>query len=119
MVFRVERAGGRLQMQIDFPPLPKPPRREEAFEHRKLSGRVDLERSGNVVQVRTRGVGAFSLLLAPSEFRFDQPIQVIVNGQTVFDGIVRKDVAALLRWAARDLDRTMMFGAEMKVDVPE
>jgi len=91
---------------------------DDLFVHRKPSGRVDLERSGNTVQARTRGVGAFTLLLSPSEFDFGQPIRVIVNGQAVFDGTVRKDVATLLRWAARDFDRTMLFGAELKVDVP-
>jgi len=118
MVFVVERGGQRLQMQIDFPPLPKPPITEEAFPRRKPSGRVDLERRGNEVQARTRGVGAFTLLLSPSDFDFDKPIRVVVNGQVAFDGRVRTDLATLLRWSWRDVDRTMLFAAELKVEVP-
>jgi hypothetical protein len=91
---------------------------EEAFRHRKTSGRVVVERDGNTVHARTRGVGAFTLLLAPSEFDFDRPIRVVVNDRPVFDGGVQRDVATLLRWASRDLDRTMLFGAELRIEVP-
>ena len=60
----------------------------------------------------------FTLLLSPSEFDFEQPIQVIVNDREVFKGAVKKDLRALLRLAARDEDRTMLFGAELRIDVP-
>jgi acetyl esterase/lipase len=95
-----------------------PPVREEVFRRRRASGRVDLERDGNTVRVRTRGVGAFTLLLSSSEFDFDKPIRVIVNDRPVFDGVVKKDVQTLNKWASRDEDRTMLFAAELRVDVP-
>jgi hypothetical protein len=41
-----------------------------------------------------------------------------VNGNQVFSDVVRKDVGALLRWAARDNDRTSIYGAELKIAVP-
>jgi dienelactone hydrolase len=96
----------------------EPPIREEVFRNRRPSGRVDLERAGNTVRARTRGVAAFTLLLSPSDFDFEQPIQVLVNDREVFKGTVKKDVGTLLRWAARDEDRAMLFGAELRIEVP-
>ncbi len=95
-----------------------PPVKEEVFRHRRASGRVDLERTGNTVRARTRGVGALTLLLAPAEFDFEQPIQVFVNDREVFKGAIKKDVRTLLELATRDEDRRMLFGAELRIDVP-
>ena len=41
-----------------------------------------------------------------------------MNGKKVFSGTVRRDPAVLLKWAARDNDRTMLYGAELKIAVP-
>ena len=87
------------------------------FSRAAPSGRVDLKRSGNVVTAATRGVAAFTLLLSPDVFDFTKPITVVVDGRTAFEGSVRKDVATLMRWAARDNDRTMLFGAELNIDL--
>jgi PDZ domain-containing protein len=80
------------------------------------SGRVDLARTGNRVEARTRGVASFTLLLSPDQFDFSRPLTVVVNGRTVFEGAVQKSVTTLLTWAARDNDRTMLFAAELAVD---
>jgi hypothetical protein len=40
-----------------------------------------------------------------------------VNGRDAFNGKLMKDVSTLLKWAARDNDRTMLFAAELKVRV--
>ena len=88
------------------------------FTHDLPSGRVDIERKGNAVTARTRGVREFSLLLSPDAIDFGKPVTVTVNGKPAFQGIVKKDVATLLQWAARDNDRTMLYGAEIKITVP-
>jgi len=88
------------------------------FENLKPSGRVDLTRKGNSVEATTRGVASFTLLLSPDEFDFAQPVKVVVNGRTAFEGRVERNLKTLLKWAARDNDRTMLFGAEAKVSVP-
>jgi predicted esterase len=116
--FAVERRGQRVQMEVEFPPPPPSRQREEAFRRSRLSGRVDLVRRGNRVEARTAGVTAFTLLLSPAQFDFAQPISVVVNGKAAFEGRVEKSVATLLQWAARDNDRTMLFAAELKVEVP-
>jgi len=63
-------------------------------------------------------VSRFTLLLSPDVVDFERPVQVRVNGKPVFSGPVRRDVRTLLRWAARDNDRTMLYAAELTVDVP-
>jgi len=88
------------------------------FDRRKPSGRVDLVRSDNTVTATTRGVASFTLLLSPDVFDFERPITVVVNGTTVYDARVQPSVATLMRWAARDNDRTMLYGAELKVRAP-
>jgi len=87
------------------------------FKNLRNSGRVDLVRSNNTVDATTRGVAEFTLLLSPDVFDFDKPVKVTANGGVVFEGRVEKSTATLLKWAARDNDRTMLFGAELKIKV--
>ncbi len=84
----------------------------------KASGRVDIERHGNAFDAKTRGVGEFTLLLSPDVIDFTKPVQVTVNGAPAFSGVVKKDLPTLLKWAARDNDRTALYGAELHVLVP-
>jgi predicted esterase len=88
------------------------------FPRPRGSGRVDLIRDGNTVRATTRGVAAFTLLLSPDVFDFTRRVAVVVDGRTVFEGLVKKDVEALMEWAARDDDRTMLYGAELAISVP-
>ena len=97
---------------------PQPAMRVPLFERDRPSGRVDAARIGNRFDVKTRGVQAFTLLLSPDVIDFDQPVQVTVNGRQAFGGPVKRDAATLLTWAARDNDRTMLYGAELHVAVP-
>ena len=97
----------------DPPTVPSPPR--PLFARGIPSGRVDLVRSGNTVQATTRGVVAFTLLLSPDRFDFAKPVKVVANGRTVFEGKVEKNLRTLLKYAAADNDRTMLFGAELHV----
>ena len=79
------------------------------------SGRVDLARNGNTIVASTRGVKEFTVLLSPDQFDFSRNIAVHVNGRIVFDARVEKNVEILRKWAARDNDRSMLFGAEVKI----
>ena len=87
------------------------------FPERKPSGRVDLVRRGNTIEASTQGVKEFTLLLSPDAFDFNSPVKVLTNGRVAFEGKVQKSVATLLKWAGRDNDRTMLFGAELKIQV--
>lgn len=88
------------------------------FDRDQASGRVDAVRRDNRFEIRSRGVQSLRLLLSPGVIDFSRPVQVIVNGRSVHDAVVRPDVAVLAEWAARDLDRTMVYGAELRVTVP-
>jgi hypothetical protein len=85
------------------------------FAHSAASGRVDLVRDKNTVRATTRGVSEFTLLASPDVFDFTEPIIVIADGRTVFNRRVEKNLATLLKWAAADNDRTMLFAAEIHV----
>ena len=82
------------------------------------SGRVDIERHGNTFDAKTRGVAEFTLLLSPDAVDFAKPVQVVVNGGQAFSGLVKRDLPTLLKWAARDNDRTALYGAELHITVP-
>jgi dienelactone hydrolase len=82
------------------------------------TGRIDIERHGNAFEARTRGISDFTLLVSPDAVDFTKPVRVTVNGAPAFSGVVKKDVATLLKWAARDNDRTSLYGAELHVSVP-
>src|SRR5262249_23746416 len=68
------------------------------FTRPKASGRVDLVRTGNTIQATTKGVVAYTLLLSPDKFDFDQPITVVNNGRTVFIGAVTRNLKTLMKW---------------------
>jgi hypothetical protein len=106
----VELAGVYQPQIVESPP-------RHLFARGSATGRVDLSRVGNVVTASTRGVAAFTLLLSPEQFDFGKPIKVVANGRTVFEGKVEKSVRTLLKYAASDNDRTMLFGAELHVRV--
>jgi len=117
LLFTVERGGESLRLTGRYAPTVLPGESGAMFPRQRESGRIDLIRAGNRVEARSRGVAAFTLLLSPDQFDLNRAVTVVVNGQTVFDGIVRKDIRTLLKWAARDNDRTMLFAAELPVAV--
>jgi hypothetical protein len=85
------------------------------FDNSRASGRVDLVRNGNTVTAVAARVAEFTLLISPDVFNFGEAVTVQVNGRTAFNGRVEPSVATLLKWAARDNDRTMLFGAELHI----
>lgn len=87
------------------------------FARRRASGRVDVTLEGNTFTARTRGVRAFTILVSPDAVRLAQPVKVAVNGRVVFEDVVSPSAQVLLKWAARDADRTRLYAAELRVDV--
>jgi poly(3-hydroxybutyrate) depolymerase len=118
LVIVVSRQNEPFELQGVFSPVATP-RVVPMFAHRRPTGRVDLVRDGNTVTATTRTVDTFTLLLSPEIFDFTKPLRVVANGKTVFDGRVTRSLPTLLKWAARDNDRTMLFGAEVTVKLAE
>ena len=78
-----------------------------------------MRREDNLFVVSARGVSRFTLLLNPEEVDFSQPILVNVNGTNVMAENVGENKETLLKWAQKDLDRKMLFTAELNVQVPD
>ena len=88
------------------------------FPRKKPSGRVDLVRRGNVVEASTEGVRAFTLLLSPSIFDFRRPDHGRAPTAARYSRAwLNRALATMLKWAARDNDRTMVFGAELNIEL--
>ncbi|MGE0159098.1 MAG: hypothetical protein AB7T31_06755 [Gemmatimonadales bacterium] len=81
------------------------------------AGVVDARREGNTVTLLTHGVRRIRLLISPDAFALQQPIRVVANGETVFEAVVRPDVDTLERWAAIDEDRSMLYAAEIPIEL--
>ncbi len=116
--FTVARGNDQETLSGPFPPEARRGPERPLFSRRRPSGRVDITRTGNRFEARTRGVTRFTVLLSPDVVDFSAPVVVTVNGATVHDGVVAKDVRTLLTWAARDNDRTMLYGAALSLTVP-
>ncbi|HUR34599.1 MAG TPA: PDZ domain-containing protein [Vicinamibacterales bacterium] len=114
LTLSVTRGGQPMELKGVYKPTLLP-RRTPFFTHARPSGRVDLARSGNTITASTRRVAAFTLLLSPDQFDLSRPITVIADGRTVFEGTVKTSVPTLLKWAAQDNDRTMLFAAELPI----
>ena len=114
---KVERDGQPLSFVLMPPDTTALPPPRQAFPHPVASGRVQLLRDGNEIAVVTRGVRRYKLLLSPEQFDFTTPFRVVTNDVESFAGVVEPSSQTLLRWAARDRDRTMLFGAELDIEV--
>jgi hypothetical protein len=110
----VDREGTTVDLRGTYTPTAMP-RVSPLFGGRTPGGRVDLVREGNTIRATTRGVAAFTLLLSPEVIDFGQTVTVIADGRTVFAGRVQKHLDTLLSWAARDNDRTMLYGAALPI----
>jgi S1-C subfamily serine protease len=117
LLLSVSRGGESVRVTGRYAPTVLPGESDAMFPRQHESGRIDLHRTGNRVDAKSRGVAAFTLLLSPDQFELNRNVTVVVNGRTAFDGVVKKDIRTLLTWAARDNDRTMLFAAELPITV--
>jgi hypothetical protein len=99
----------------------KGPKRAEALSRIGHDGRVSAvwaTRSGNTFDLETHRARRIRVLISPDEIDLDQPVRVTVNGVVRFEGPVTPDPDVLMRWAAVDFDRTMLYAAEILIDIP-
>jgi poly(3-hydroxybutyrate) depolymerase len=81
------------------------------------SGMVRVTRNGNIINVSTTGVESFTLLLNPEEIDFSRPVAIYINDSLRQSERLTQDLSTLLKWAARDLDKSMLFTAELTLRV--
>ena len=79
---------------------------------------MSVTRTNNSFAVNADGAEEFSLLLNPEEVNFNENITVTVNGEVVFKDRVSLDAKTLLEWAGKDLDRSLLVLAELKISLP-
>jgi len=89
----------------------------DELESANQPGMVKVERQGNLVSITTLQVEKFTLLFSPLEIDFGSPLAVYLNGRLVMSESIRQDVETLLKWAAKDKDRSMLFTAELSLRV--
>ena len=80
-------------------------------------GLIDVMREENSIEVTSRGVSKFTLLLNPEEIDFSEPLLVKVNGEIKLSEYVPQSVDTLLFWAKEDRDRSILFTAELNFEV--
>lgn len=88
-----------------------------AFRRDTASGIIEARQTGNTIEVRTKNVREYTLLLSPDQFDFSKPLKVLTNGLLSYEGIPEKSISTLLNWNEQDNDRTMLFAAELKIKV--
>jgi len=114
-----ERDGQRMSSTLRVPTKPPEQPPVQVCPRERRSGRIEVERRDNTILVRSEGVRRYRLLLSPERLNFDRPLTVITNGRESFRGRVERDVETLLEWAARDNDRTQLFGAALEIEVDD
>lgn len=74
---------------------------------------LEISREGNHFTVDADGAEEITLLLNPEEVDLDAHIKVTANGFPIFDEKVAPSADTLLKWAAKDLDRSLLVVAEV------
>jgi len=80
-------------------------------------GILEVAREGNDFQIVADEVSKFTLLLNPEEVDFSKAIKVEVNGSIVFEGLVSQEMNTLLEWLSMDLDKSLLFTAELTLEL--
>ena len=104
----LERAGQTVPLTLRLPPASTPSPRTPL-----PAGRRPVGCRSSAPATRSRcvpGREEYTLLLSPDRFDFSLPIRVVTNGALSFEGRVTPTADTLLKWAARDNDRTMLLG---------
>jgi predicted esterase len=80
--------------------------------------RVRAERKeGNRIEVTTRSVKAFSVLVHDEMLDLEKEVEVHVNGKLAYRGIVVPDARVILEEARRFNDRRLVFSNRLRIDV--
>jgi hypothetical protein len=62
-------------------------------------------------------VSAVTLLISPEQFDFEKSFEVVADGKRIFAGELIFDKSVMLDWAAVDLDKSMLFAAELNLKI--
>ncbi|MHC4471780.1 MAG: PDZ domain-containing protein [Planctomycetota bacterium] len=87
-----------------------------AFHRWKPYWSAEATVEGNRFHVTSSGVARLLIHLSPRLADLEKPVEVRVNGRTLFKAVVEPDPASMLQYALIDRDRSMVYRAT--IDVP-
>ncbi len=111
---KIKRGNRSKNMKGRFPKFKK----EKYFRRTKPSGIVDATVKGNTVTVKVKNVAKYTLFIRRGMFNLDAPIVVRTNGGETFNAKVQPDVEFMLKQAAQDNDRAMVYISKIEIKVP-
>lgn len=86
-----------------------------AFRRDSLPAIIDVTAKENTIEVLTRNVTSYKLLLSTDQFDFAKPVKIMTNNVLSFEGILHPQVQTLLKWNQHDNDRSMLFATELEL----
>ncbi len=111
----VTREGNRLDL---YGTLPEP-MHYYLFPRSMPSAAIRAKHSGNRFDVECSRVERFSIYIHPDMIRPDQPLTIVVNGTTVFNGDVRPDIGFMVRNFLENRDRSQLYINKLTVDLSQ
>jgi hypothetical protein len=91
---------------------------EPAFRREKPWGTLRAEAKGNRIDVATLGIASFEVLLGNGLTDPAKPVEIAVNGKVVHAAVVPADPSFMLAQWLEDRDRSLVYTARIRVDVP-
>ena len=83
-----------------------------------LYGRIEARiPSKNLIEIQTRHVRRFTVLLNDSLIDLSQPIRIVTNGKLSFEGMIAEDTSVLLEEARRRPDPEALVSAAVEIAV--
>jgi len=74
--------------------------------------------SNNTFTIFTSRVKSFNIYIDPSRVNISLPVEILVNGKRVFDGLVPPDKGFLLGNFGENFDRKALWIAKVRINVP-
>lgn len=86
-----------------------PPKKYMLFRRENPSARAEVTFYGNEFHVRASQLGAFSIYIHPEMVQLYQNVKIYVNGEKVFDDLVKPDIEFLLKNFIKNRDRQLLY----------
>ncbi|GEM_PF-5392581 len=81
-------------------------------------GRIDAAIKGNTIEVTATKTKEYAVWLSDAMVDLDQPVKIVTNGETTFEGKVERDRWVMLDHMRATRDRMRTFVARVSIKVP-
>lgn len=89
----------------------------QVFNHQDTSARANVTFFANRIEVEGSRVGAFTVFVHPDMIRLERPLVITYNGEEVYNRMVEPDPVFMLQNFLEERDRSLLFVAEVKIDL--